>query len=284
MFGRVAASALAWGFAALLVVWPAHSGVELRALAEANAPPAAMATASPVQDQTQALVPDEEPARAKLAALDPVEPPDPTPVVPEPFGLTTRPVAGGDILTKWSGVVADIRNEREILARCRDSTERCPGAARDFLAIVAAGRALTGRARIGVINRAINLAIRPMSDLAQWGVPDRWSAPLDTFTTGRGDCEDYAIAKYVALTEAGVAADDVRLVIVRNTAAAEDHAVTAVRLSGDWIMLDNRWLTLVEDLDMPQAIPLFVLDGDGVRQFVPAALAAARRPSAPASF
>ena len=45
-----------------------------------------------------------------------------------------------------------------------------------------------------------------MSDLAQWGVIDRWSAPLETFTTGRGDCEDYAIAKYVALTAAGVAA------------------------------------------------------------------------------
>ena len=86
------------------------------------------------------------------------------------------------------------------------SAERCPGVARNFLAIVAAGRAQTGRGRIGVINRAINLAIRPMSDMAQWGVPDRWSAPLDTFTTGRGDCEDYAIAKYVALTEAGVAA------------------------------------------------------------------------------
>jgi predicted transglutaminase-like cysteine proteinase len=143
---------------------------------------------------------------------------------------------------------------------------------------------VSGRARIGVINRAINLAIRPASDLAQWGVPDRWSAPLDTFTTGRGDCEDYAIAKYVALTEAGFDAGDVRLVIVRNTAAGEDHAIVAVRLNGDWIMLDNRWLTLVDDVDMPQAIPLFVLDRGGVRQFAPAAMTAARRPSAPASF
>ena len=80
-------------------------------------------------------------------------------------------------------------------------------------------------------------------------MPDRWSAPLETFTTSRGDCEDYAIAKYVALTAAGVPAQDVKLVIVRNTAANEDHAVVAVRNGGDWIMLDNRWLTLVKDVD-----------------------------------
>jgi predicted transglutaminase-like cysteine proteinase len=123
-----------------------------------------------------------------------------------------------------------------------------------------------------------------MSDLAQWGVPDRWSSPLETFTTGRGDCEDYAIAKYVALTAAGVAAEDVRLVIVRDVAVGQDHAIVATRLDGNWIMLDNRWLRLVEDGDMRQVVPLFVLDNDGVKQFAPAAMSGVRRASAPASL
>ena len=39
-----------------------------------------------------------------------------------------------------------------------------------------------GRARIGVIDRAINLATRPMSDPAWWGVLNRWSTPLDTLS------------------------------------------------------------------------------------------------------
>ena len=114
-----------------------------------------------------------------------------------------------------------------------------------------------------MINRAINLAIRPMSDRAQWGVPDRWSAPL---ATGRGDCEDYAIAKYVALKWAGMADSDVRLVIVRNLVAGEDHAIVAVHLDDSWITLDNRWLALVKDVEMRRIIPLFVLDKDGVEQ------------------
>ena len=35
-----------------------------------------------------------------------------------------------------------------------------------------------------------------------------------TFNTGAGDCEDYAIAKYVALQTAGISAEDLRIVVV----------------------------------------------------------------------
>jgi predicted transglutaminase-like cysteine proteinase len=220
---------------------------------------------------------------AQVAALDPAAPVTP-PTVVEPFGLAAVPVEGGEILAKWRGVEADIRADSEILMHCRDSATLCPGPAQNFLAIVAEGRARSGRSRIGVINRAINLAIQPMSDMAQWGVPDRWSSPLETFTTGRGDCEDYAIAKYVALTAAGVDADDVKLVIVRDLATGQEHAVVAARLDGNWIMLDNRWLRLVEDNAMPQILPLFVLDHAGVKQFTSTALSGARRTAAPASL
>jgi predicted transglutaminase-like cysteine proteinase len=114
----------------------------------------------------------------------------------------------------------------------------------DLIALPAFDRVRQRRAdKFGLIADAIS----PMSDLAQWGVPDRWSAPLATLTTGRGDCEDYAIAKYVALRVAGVAEEDVRLVIVRDLAVGEDHAVVSARLDGGWIILDNRWLALVED-------------------------------------
>lgn len=204
------------------------------------------------------------------------------PAVPEPFGLDASPVIGGEVLTKWSGVVTDIRAEGDILTRCREDAQSCPEAAKKFLTVIADGRAHQGRARIGVINRAINLAIRPTSDLAQWGVVDRWSAPLVTLTTGRGDCEDYAIAKYVALTEAGVGADDVKLIIVHDLATGEDHAVVAARLEQKWIVLDNRRLALIEDVEMAHVVPLFVLGHDGVKQFAPTAVADSTAAKAPA--
>ena len=286
MFGRVAVCSIA----ALLLVSPRPSGGETNAFASVDAPAVNMVVATPhdqdpdqisdqIPNQTQDRAHDDTQAPAHVAALDPAEPSIESPaqagpalqspILAEPFGLNTVPVAGGDVLTKWNGVEANIRAEKDILESCRTSMERCPAAARNFLAIVAQGRAHTGRARIGFINRAINLAIRPMSDLAQWGVLDRWSAPLETLTTGRGDCEDYAIAKYVALTQAGVAAEDVRLVIVHDLTAGENHAVVATRLNGDWIILDNRWLTLVKDNEMPRMVPLFALDQTGARMFLP---------------
>ncbi len=290
MFGRVALCSIA----ALLLVSPRPSGGETNAFASVDAPAvsAVIAPNEQVRDQISELIPgqisdqipdqtedrphDDTQALAKVAALDPAEPSIESPavvrpafhapVLAEPFGLSAEPVMAGEILTKWNGVEADIRAENDILELCRTSPERCPAAARSFLAIVAQGRLQTGRARIGIINRAINLAIRPMSDLAQWGVLDRWSAPLETLTTGRGDCEDYAIAKYVALIQAGVAAEDVRLVIVHDLAVGENHAVVATRLNGDWIILDNRWLMLVQDREIRRMVPLFVLDQSGVRQ------------------
>jgi predicted transglutaminase-like cysteine proteinase len=215
-------------------------------------------------------------------AIDPAVPSSQTQgIAAEPFGLTATPVTSGGVLTKWNGVVADIRAESKILEHCRNTTQLCPAAAQKFLAVIAEGRAHVGRARIGVVNRAINMAISPMSDLAQWGVPDRWSTPLATLTTGHGDCEDYAIAKYVALKEAGVAENDLRLVIVRDLAAGQDHAVAAAHVEGKWIVLDNRWLTLVEDVDMRRVVPLFALYDDGVKQFAPTTMADARRATAP---
>ncbi len=244
-------------------------------------PPHQMATLDPAEPTVAPPLPPPQ-----MATLDPAEPavaPPLPPPVSVPFGLAAPPVAFGGILAQWAGGEAQIRAGPEILARCRGPAQACPKAAQIFLDIVTQGRARDGLARIGVINRAVNMAIEPMSDMAQWGVPDRWSPPLETFTSGRGDCEDYAIAKYVALTAAGVSAQDVKLVVVRNIAANEDHAVVAVRNDGDWIILDNRWLTLLKDVEMPNAVPLFVLDDDGVWQLETPALVAARRTAAPAS-
>ncbi len=56
-----------------------------------------------------------------------------------------------------------------------------------------------GRARLGEINRAINLAVRPVSDLAQYGQLDVWTSPLVTLTRRRRlrrlcDCEIRGLA------------------------------------------------------------------------------------------
>src|SRR6516225_5807268 len=84
----------------------------------------------------------------------------------EPFGLYTRPVTSGGLLRKWLGVAHKLEDERVQLALCDGDRERCVSeAALKFLRIVDSGRQRDGRTRLAEINRAINLAIRPMEDL-----------------------------------------------------------------------------------------------------------------------
>jgi predicted transglutaminase-like cysteine proteinase len=182
------------------------------------------------------------------------------------FGMETKPMTG-DVSSKWQAVEAEIEQEKIILTHCRTQQD-CPATARALLDIVAEGADRVGRARVGWINRAVNLALIPTSDEAQWGVPDHWSPPFETLQTHRGDCEDYAIVKYVALLEAGLSRDDLKIVILRNLVPNEDHAVLAARVDGEWLILDNNSLALVRDSDMTRAKPMFVLDPDGAHRLI----------------
>ena len=181
----------------------------------------------------------------------------------EPFDLPVfdRPSRYGE---KWIAVANAIAGEGHMLARCRGEPEGCPSSVLHFLAIVKAARMKEGRARLGEVNRAVNMAIRYRSDAGRDGAADVWSTPLATFASGEGDCEDYAIAKYVALREAGVPPRDLRLVVVRDTKLEQDHAILAARLDERWVVLDNRRLLLLEDRDVRNYRPLtaFASGGD----------------------
>src|SRR3984957_12205102 len=203
----------------------------------------------------------------------------------EPFGLSATRLPGGGLLDKWNGVERKLDDEMVQLALCDGDRERCVSpAALQFLAIVDGARAREGRARFGEINRAINLAIKPMSAMAQHGQIDVWSSPLATFASGAGDCEDYAIAKFAALRMAGVSPEDIRIVVLRDLLHGEDHAAVLARLDGHWVMLDNRRMAMIEDTYVRNNRPLYVIDDCGFMRYddqSPSAIAA-RQYSAPA--
>jgi predicted transglutaminase-like cysteine proteinase len=182
------------------------------------------------------------------------------------------------LMTKWRGIQMRMSEDASRLALCRAAPEACRPEEKQFAAIVEAARAHEGRALIGHINRAVNLAIRPISDLRRFGVVDEWTPPLETLQAGAGDCEDYAILKFHALREAGFAAADLKLVIVRVPSTRTDHAVVAARLSSQWVVLDNRGFALV-DLDRVRYRILAQLSAESDN--APASLAGAAVADAP---
>jgi predicted transglutaminase-like cysteine proteinase len=187
----------------------------------------------------------------------------PMPTEPLAFFEILPSVAHG-VSAKWDELRSRIRIDEVTLATCRAEHAKCPDAAREFLQIVDGARSLEGRARIGTINRAINLKIRHVTDLVQYGIDDFWSSPLATLNAGAGDCEDYAIAKYLALREVGIASDDLRFVIGHDIKQMTDHAVVAVQFGREWLILDNRHQVLVNAEQARHFRPLFVMDHHGV--------------------
>lgn len=186
---------------------------------------------------------------------------------PEPFGLFTFRAPEGALWRKWRALTADITRELARVSACDADRSNCDAPINRFRAMLAEVSQRSGQARLETVNRLINGAIRYQSDLAQHGAIDVWSAPLASLTTGRGDCEDYAIAKYVLLRQAGVPESDLRILLVRDLSVNEDHAVLAVRQDNAWIVLDNRRAMLAMDSEISYLKPLYALDAHGVSLF-----------------
>lgn len=185
----------------------------------------------------------------------------------EPFGLFSFRAPEGILWRKWRAAKADVSAELQQVEACRSDSSNCNDAARRFILIVDEVRSRSGSARIEAANRLINNAIRYTSDLSQHAAVDVWSAPLASLNTGRGDCEDYAIAKYVVLREAGVPEHNLRILLVRDRRVREDHAVLTVRNGETWSVLDNRSSKLASDGELLHFTPLFALDSAGVNLF-----------------
>jgi len=172
-----------------------------------------------------------------------------------------------ELSVKWAELQSRILVEVRAVAACRSGDGPCSSTAQRFLSIVELARQRQGRVQLAEVNRAVNLSIKPISDWAQYGVDDYWTAPLATLAAEAGDCEDYAIVKYVALYEAGILPDDLRLLIVRDIKRQAIHAVVAVQRDEQWLILDNRTMIMVDAEEARHYHPLFVLDHTGVRPF-----------------
>lgn len=104
----------------------------------------------------------------------------------------------------------------------------------------AASLADTGEShRIEAVNAYVNRRVTFVDDSRRFGVADRWSSAKETLASGRGDCEDYALAKMAMLRRAGIAEHNLYLVVLKDLVRRADHAVLVVRSEGRFLVLDN---------------------------------------------
>lgn len=134
-------------------------------------------------------------------------------------------------------------------------------------------RGLEPVARLRAINQFFNRRIEFATDAQAWGQVDYWSSPLEALNKGRGDCEDYAIAKYFSLLAAGTSAARLRLVYVRtqfDDGPAQAHMVLAYYPpgGGDTLILDNLVDEVLPATQRRDLVPVFSFNSEGLWQGV----------------
>ncbi len=117
------------------------------------------------------------------------------------------------------------------------------------------------RGQIEAVNQLVNRA-RYRDDAVNYGLRDYWATPAELFTRG-GDCEDYAFAKFTALRTLGFSNRDLRLVVVYDLARGIPHAVLAVDLGTETLILDSQFNTIFPAARLRRYLPYYSVNEDG---------------------
>ncbi len=141
-------------------------------------------------------------------------------------------------LQQWQAVLERIRQEQPAYRACRNDPAACPNrATSEWREQLQQLRGLPLDQQVARVNRFVN-RFQYRSDLAVYRKSDYWASPLEFFANS-GDCEDYAIAKYVSLRLLGVAEERLRLAVVHDRLRNLAHAVLVVYRDDTAVVLDN---------------------------------------------
>ncbi len=120
---------------------------------------------------------------------------------------------------------------------------------------------LKGKDRVTQI-RAVNDYMNRapyITDPVNWGVKDYWESP-GQFMARFGDCEDYAIAKYLSLKLLGYNEKDMRIVVVKDLNLKIGHAVLVIFYKGNPYILDNQIKQVVPAATIKHYLPVYSIN------------------------
>lgn len=181
-----------------------------------------------------------------------------------PLLLATSEVPAGreDIVPQWQRAMREIAAEQPRLDACRRQPAACPD--RGTESWLRELDSLVGRPRLEQV-RAVHAFVnrwRYRADTENYGRSDLWAAPIEFFQRS-GDCEDYAIAKYVSLRRLGFAPGELRLVVLEDTVRDIAHAVLAVYLGAEILVLDNLADEVLPQQEVDHYVPYYSLNEVG---------------------
>ena len=145
-------------------------------------------------------------------------------------------------MPRWQKVVTRFAAEKRSAQPCNDEVaSTCP--AQIWAQLIDQIRALPIHARIERVNEFFN-RVPYVSAETNWQDIAYWETPYEFLARG-GQCQDYAIVKYLALLESGVPDDLLRFVVVHDNFTSLDHAITIVNVDGIPLALDSQVTTVI---------------------------------------
>jgi len=96
-------------------------------------------------------------------------------------------------------------------------------------------------------------------DIDNYNLDDYWAIPKQFLKRG-GDCEDYAITKLLSLRWLGYQQLQSRIVVLQDTNLGIPHAVLAVYLDGEALILDNQVNDIISHKQILHYIPIYSID------------------------
>jgi predicted transglutaminase-like cysteine proteinase len=177
------------------------------------------------------------------------------------FGSAELPGDPGFAVPEWQRVQRGIAAETPVYDACSRGVG-CPSASvREWLALLGRLEAAVPLEQLRAVNGFLN-RFPYRSDLANYGRRDYWATPLE-FLARSGDCEDYAIAKYVSLRRLGVPPGRLRITVVQDRDRDTPHAILLAEVAGTWYVLDNLSERVEPQERIGHYVPYYSLNEDG---------------------
>lgn len=119
--------------------------------------------------------------------------------------------------------------------------------------------------KLALANDFINRLIF-VDDIDHWGQQDYWATPLETISSGGGDCEDFAIAKYFTLKYLHVPEDRMRITYVKALNLNKPHMVLTYFLTpeSEPLVLDNLNAGIRPASQRTDLLPIYSFNAEGL--------------------
>lgn len=142
----------------------------------------------------------------------------------------------------------------------------------EWRAAIDKAQGMTDDQKIVLVNDFFNTRIRWMEDPQAWGDKDYWATPLEVMGHRKGDCEDFAIAKYATLLLAGMEMNKLRITYVKAKIGGPYSKVHAAHMvlayyplpGADPKILDNLVMEIRPASMRPDLTPVFGFNSNGL--------------------